>query len=174
MARQGNYKRWVEKYGFEAVRRLAEEGLSDDEIAVRCDLSPEVFERWKKKHPKLYDAVDIGRREADFSVVEALYKKATGYSVKTNKTHKLKCIDYDPTTGKKLKEYESLAVGVDESYVPPDLKAEIFWLKNRQPSRWKDREVRESESDDFESGIVEIPAADRIGELGIEENGNAD
>ena len=165
MARQGTYRRWCEKYGFEILRRLAEEGLSDDEIAERCELEIEVFQRWKKKYSKFCDAIEIGRQEADFSVVEALYKKATGYSVKTNKTHKLKCIDYDPTTGKKVKEYEALAVGVDESYVPPDLKAEIFWLKNRQPHRWKEKDVREADGEDSEVGIIEIPSADAIGEF---------
>lgn len=165
LARQGTYRRWCDKYGFEFIRRLAEEGLSDEEIAGRCELSAEVFQRWRKKYPKFYDAIEIGRQEADFSVVEALYKKATGYSVKTNKTHKLKCIDYDPATGKKVKEYESLAIGVDESYVPPDLKAEIFWLKNRQPYRWKEKEAREADGEDGEVGIIEIPSADTIGEI---------
>ena len=168
MARQGTYRRWCEKYGFEILRRLAEEGLSDEEIAARCELSLEVFQRWKKKYSKFCDAIEIGRQEADFSVVEALYKKATGYSVKTNKTHKLKFIDYDPATGKKVKEYESLAIGVDESYVPPDLKAEIFWLKNRQPCRWKEKEGREVEGEDGEVGIVEIPSADTIDGISVD------
>ena len=65
-------------------------------------------------------------------------------------------------TGKKLKEYEELALGVDESYVPPDLKAEIFWLKNRMPLRWKEKDSAESGEDEGDVGIIEIPAADRI------------
>ena len=165
MAAQGRYRKWCDRYGHEVVRRLAEEGLSDAEIAERCELSAENFERWCKKYPKLRNAVEMGRQEADFSVVEALYKKATGYNVRTNKTHKLKCVDFDPVTGKKVKEYESLAVGVDESYVPPDLKAEIFWLKNRQPCRWKEKELHVDDGEDGDGGVVEIPRADRIGEI---------
>ncbi|MBE6646108.1 MAG: hypothetical protein E7611_00535 [Ruminococcaceae bacterium] len=165
LARQGSYKKWCDRYGFETIRRLAEEGFSDEEIAERCGLTFDVFQRWRKKYAKFRDAIEIGRKEADFSVVEALYKKATGYSVKTNKTHKLKRVDYDPDTGKKVKEYEELAVGFDESYVPPDLKAEIFWLKNRQPCRWKEKELHVDDGEDGEGGIVEIPRADRIGDL---------
>lgn len=162
MARQGAYKDWCEKYGFDLLRSLAEEGLSDPEIASRCGLSLESFNRWKRKYQKFRDAIEIGRNEADFSVEEALYKKATGYSVKTSKTHKLKRVDYDPVTGKKLKEYEELALGVDESYVPPDLKAEIFWLKNRLPIRWNEGDASESDTDEGEGGIIEIPTADLI------------
>ena len=162
MARQGAYKVWCEKYGFDLLRALSEEGLSDPEIASRCGLSLDSFARWKRRYPKFRDAVEMGRREADFSVEEALYKKATGYSVKTSKTHKLKRIDYDPVTGKKLKEYEELALGVDESYVPPDLKAEIFWLKNRLPLRWNEKDSAEPCEDEGDVGIIEIPAADRI------------
>ena len=164
MARQGTYKHWCEKYGFEFLRRLAEEGNSDEEIAEKCGLSFEIFERWKKKHQKFSDAIEIGRVEADFSVVSALYRKAVGYCVKTPKTHKLKRVDFDPETGKKLREYEELAVGVDESYVPPDLRAEMFWLKNRQPKRWSEKGISEVDAEDAETGVVEIPEADRIDE----------
>lgn len=162
MARQGRYRQWCDRFGFEFIRQLAEDGLSDSQIAERCGLSIDTFERWKKKYPKFLDAIEIGRKEADFSVVEALYKKATGYCVKTNKTHKLKCVDYDPTTGKKVKEYEELAVGIDESYIPPDLKAEIFWLKNRQPLRWSEKGTEGNA--EAEIGVVEIPQADMIDE----------
>lgn len=163
MARPGKYNYWRDQFGLERVRKLAEEGLSDREIAERAGVEYSVFKVWKRKYQKLYDAIELGRQEADFSVVEALYKKATGYSVKTNKTHKLKRIDYDPDTGKKVKEYEELAVGVDENYVLPDLKAEIFWLKNRQPQKWAEKESAGADDGYPESGIVEIPSADRIG-----------
>ena len=170
MARQGNYRKWCEKYGFEFLRRLAEEGNSDEEIAQKCGLSFETFIRWKKSHPKFSDAIEIGRVEADFSVVSALYRKAIGYSVKTPKTYKLKKVDFDPDTGKKLREYEELAVGVDEDYIQPDLRAEMFWLKNRQPRRWGERGIGDDEAGG-EVGVVEIPRADMIDEP--EDNGES-
>ena len=164
MARQGAYRRWCDQYGFEILRRLAEEGNSDAEIAQKCGLSIEVFERWKKKYQKFSDAIEIGRVEADFSVVSALYRKAVGYSVKTPKTYKLKKVDFDPETGKKVREYEELAVGIDESYVAPDLRAEVFWLKNRQPKRWCERGMGDDGGEGAETGVVEIPQADKIDE----------
>lgn len=157
---------WCEKYGLDIIRRLSEEGLSDSEIALKADISIEEFNSWKRRFRAFRDAIEIGRREADFSVTEALYKKATGYNVSLNKTHKLKRVDYDPDTGKKLREYEELAVGVDEEYISPDLRAEIFWLKNRLPEKWSEKGILTGE--ESEGGIVEIPVADSIDESDAE------
>ena len=164
MARQGKYREWCDKYGFDLLRRLAEEGNSDEEIAKKCGLDIEVFTRWKKKYHKFSDAIEIGRFEADFSVESALYRKAIGYNVKTPKTYKLKRVEFDPETGKKIREYEELEVAEDECYVPPDLRAEMFWLKNRQPRRWSEKVIGDADSEDSETGVVEIPEADRIDE----------
>ena len=96
-------------------------------------------------------------------MVEALYKKAVGYNVSVAKTYKLKHVDYDPDTGKKIREYEELATGIDEDYIPGDLKAEAFWLKNRQPERWSERPSRlQSDGDGEGGGVVVIPRADSI------------
>lgn len=158
-----NYSKWKECFGLESIRRLAEDGYSDEEIGLRSGIGVSLLRRWKKQHPEFAAAIELGRSSADYAVVEALYKKAVGYNVALSKTYKLKRVDYDPETGKKLREYEELATGIDESFVPGDLKAETFWLKNRQPERWSDkpdRSIYDSEEDSV--GIVEIPEADTI------------
>lgn len=157
-----SFDSWCSRYGLECIRKLAEDGYSEEEIALRAGLTLSQLKKWSKKYPKFREAIELGRREADFSVVEAVYKKATGYTVSTSKTHKLKRIDYDPETGKKLREYEELAVGVDEDHVAPDLRAGIFWLKNRQPDRWSEKIVPLETPD---GGVVEIPSADMIDSL---------
>lgn len=155
------YEIWKERFGLEYVRRLAEDGLCEEDIAIRSAISPSTFRRWKNRYPELYAALELGRSGADYAVVQSLYKKATGYSVKVCKTVKLKRVDYDPQTGKKLREYEELAPAVDEDYIPPDLRAEMFWLKSRQPERWQEAMQRENE-DEGAGGIIEIPCADTI------------
>lgn len=159
---KSKYELWLESFGLEYVRRLAEEGLPDEEIAIRASLELSVFRRWKKKYPDFAEAIALGRANADYEVIRSLYKKATGYNVAVNKTYKLKRVDYDPDTGKKVREYEELATGIEESHVPADLRAETFWLKNRQPEHWNDRPDRAMDACDGESGVVEIPEADLI------------
>lgn len=157
------YIKWKEQYGLEHIRRLAEAGLSDEEIGLASSLGLSIFRRWKKKYPDFAAAIELGRSGADYAVVEALYKKAVGYNVSLAKTYKLKRVEYDAATGKKIREYEELATGIDENYVPGDLKAETFWLKNRQPERWSEKPIRSlSDGEDCEYGIIEIPEADLI------------
>ncbi len=156
------YERWLQSFGLERVRRLAEEGLSDEEIAIASEIEMSTFRLWKRMHPDFAEALGLGRENADYDIVRALYKKATGYNVAVDKTYKLKRVEFDPETGKKIREYEELATGVDTAHVPADLRAEIFWLKNRQPERWSDRPERETDGEG--GGVIEMPEADSIDE----------
>ena len=161
---KSKFEHWCERYGLEYVRRLAEDGLPDEEIAIRSGIELSTFRKWRTLYPHFSAAIDLGRTGSDYAVVEALYKKAVGYRVPINKTVKLKRVDYDPDTGKKIREYEELAVAVEEDYIPPDLRAETFWLKNRQPDRWQDKpDSPTGEGEDALFGVVEIPPADMIG-----------
>ena len=76
-------------------------------------------------------------RSDDRKVELALLKKALGYTEEVVKTYKLKRIEYQD--GKKTLEVEELAQGADQVFVPPDLASQIFWLKNRKPSVWKEK-----------------------------------
>lgn len=157
------YERWLEHCGLERVRRLADEGLSDEEIAIACGIELPTFRLWKRKYPDFAEALGLGKANADYDIVRALYKKATGYNVAVDKTYKLKRVEFDPQTGKKIREYEELATGVDTTHIPADLRAEIFWLKNRQPERWCERGERGSEEGES-GGVIEMPEADSIDE----------
>lgn len=159
------YELWRERYGLEYLRSLAESGEGDEEIAARCGLELSVFRMWKKKHPEFAEAISFGRSESDYAVIKALHKKATGFNVGLKKTYKLKRVEFDPDTGKKVREYEELATGIDETYVPADLNAEKFWLKNRQSERWSEHMEKVSADEvDEETGILEIPVADLLDE----------
>ena len=159
--RKTRYDRYIEEYGKEYLRRMAEEGYTDSEIARMSGVSYKTFRKWRDEHEEFSDALKLGRFGADFAVIEALYKKATGYSVTVNKTYKLKRVDYDPETGKKIREDEELATGADESYIPADVRATSFWLKNRQPTRWSDKPDSTASE---QSAAIEIPEADTIDE----------
>ena len=163
MARN-NYELWRERYGLEQVRRLAEDGLSEEAIASALGLELTTMRLWLKKYPDFAAAIRLGSAESDYVVINALYKKATGHSVPLKKTYKLKHVEYDPDTGKKLREFEELATGIDETFVPADLNAEKFWLKSRQPERWGELLSEKDGAGDGESegGVVEIPMADKL------------
>lgn len=163
--RKQKYEAYMEEYGEEYLRRMAEEGYTDSEIANMSGVSYKTFRKWKREHEELERALKLGRFGSDFAVIEALYKKACGYSVTVNKTYKLKRVDYDPDTGKKIREYEELQTGADDNYIPADVRAMSFWLKSRQPSKWSDKP---DTSVPEQPSAVEIPEADTIDEYNEE------
>jgi hypothetical protein len=73
-------------------------------------------EQWTRERATL---IDVTPR-----VVRSLYSRAVGYSFNSEKIF---C----------NKDGEVTRVPIVE-YVPPDVTAQIFWLKNRDPARWRD------------------------------------
>lgn len=139
------YKKWVEKENLIILEGWAREGLIDEEIAGKIGITAKTLYVWKNKYSDICEALKRGKEVIDFKVEQSLLKKALGYTTKLAKTFKVKRIDYDPKTGKKIREYEELVIGYDDMHVPPDTTADIFWLKNRKPDKWRDKhEIKHS------------------------------
>lgn len=68
-------------------------------------------------------------RKMDISKIEDR-EAATGYEYEEEK----KIIEYDKDGNVKPVKIEKT-----KKHVPPDVTAQIFWLKNRQRDRWQDR-----------------------------------
>jgi len=66
-----------------------------------------------------------GKDKADTNVIESLYRRAIGYSHPEDKIFN--------NNGK------ALIVPTTKHYAP-DTTAAIFWLKNRRPEEWRDRQ----------------------------------
>ncbi len=98
------------------------------------------------------------QREEDLSrcraVEDALFRRACGYVQPLKKSIKVKRIEYDAETGKKVSEREELETGIEEEHIPADLRVCAYYLNNRDPARWRDDPAG---ANDCESGVVEIP-----------------
>ena len=66
-------------------------------------------------------AVDEGKKPVDAMVENALIKSATGFEVMEGKI---------TADGKKV---------MVSRYIPPNITAIIYYLKNRNPKRWRDK-----------------------------------
>ena len=86
----------------------------------------------KKGSVEERDAARCGRVE------EALYRRARGYKVKLKKSFKIKVVEYDPDTGKKVREGEDLRDGFEEVHIPADVRVCAYYLNNRDPARWRE------------------------------------
>ena len=74
-------------------------------------------------------------------VEDALYRRACGYKVKLKKSYKVKTVEYDRDTGKKLAEREDLRDGFEEVHIPADVRVCAYYLNNRSPARWREHPV---------------------------------
>lgn len=130
---------WIKPDNLTLLTAWARDGLIDEEIAKKMNVSPPTLYKYKKMFPEIVEALRKGKELVDVEVENALYKKALGYTVPVKKTFKVKRIEYNPETGKKIAEFEELVDGFDEVHIPADTTAQIFWLKNRKKQQWRDK-----------------------------------
>jgi len=105
------------------------------EIAERCGIGTTQLYVWVKKYPEIAEAIKE-REIANSRVADSLYKRATGYE------YEEKEIIQEPADDKRGKQISYLKVKRTKKVlrrVPPDVTACIFWLKNRDPQRWRER-----------------------------------
>lgn len=128
----------------------ARDGLTDEQIAENLDISVASFYNYKNEHLEFLESLKKGKEVADYEVENALFKKALGYNAKIKKAFKVKEVLYE--NGKRLKETERIEYAEDEVHIPADTTAQIFWLKNRKPNVWRDKQELEHKAN---NGILD-------------------
>lgn len=106
--------------------KMAERGFIDREIADTLGIEITTFHRWKAAHPELLKALKTGKELPDQRVERSLFNRAVGYTFESEELFVDRFGD----------EHRMATV----KHVPPDTTAQIFWLKNRRPDEWRDRQ----------------------------------
>ena len=123
------YEDWLTPEGLARIEGWARDGLTDKQIAGNIGISEKSFTNWKNEFPSIITTLKKGKAPVDLAVENALYKSATGFSKTLRKPVKLRRQD-----GSEYIDYAE-----EEIYIPPQVTAQIFWLKNRRRDRWKDK-----------------------------------
>ena len=97
------------------------------------------LERWKKLHPSIVSSLKKGKAPVDLEVENALLKSALGYVQTVKKPIKVKRIRTLKGTG--TIEEEEIKYVDEEVYIAPNITAQIFWLKNRRPHIWREKQA---------------------------------
>lgn len=141
MARPTEYR---QEYA-EQARKLCLLGYTDKQLADFFGVNESTITRWKQKHPEFCMSIKMGKIVADAEVVQSLYKKALGYRFTEVEVK---------TEGKKTTKR------VIQKESPPDTTAQIFWLKNRQPSVWRDKPIAEEQQQEPTPVQIVVAAVD--------------
>jgi len=137
MARPISYKDGFAK----DAEKLARLGATDAEIADFFEVSVRTVYRWKNNHAEFCHALKAGKDQADDRVERSLYHRAVGYEqeeVKIFMPAGAEAPVYAPFIAK----------------IAPDTTAAIFWLKNRRPDEWREKQHTEVTGKD--EGPVQI------------------
>lgn len=133
----GKYVDWLTNDGLLLIEGWARDGLTDVQIAQNIGISASTFYAWRLKFPKISESLKRGKAPVDFEVENALLNKARGFTKTVKRAIKVKT--KKQLAGKGTIEEEHIEYVDEEIYIPPDTTAQIFWLKNRRPDKWRDR-----------------------------------
>lgn len=112
----------------EQALKLCKLGATDKELADFFDVSEPTLNAWKRTHPKFLSSLKSGKAQADAEVAAKLFHRATGYE--------------HPEVHVSNYQGEVTLTPLTKHY-PPDSTAAIFWLKNRQPQKWRETKAIE-------------------------------
>jgi len=122
----GMIDKWLTEDALLLITGWARDGLTLADIAHNMGVCRQTLVNWKAQNDKIRKALDDGKEVADRRVENALYKRALGYMVtETTITQSEKDGYKEVTTSK---------------HIPADVTAQIYWLKNRKPKQWRDRQ----------------------------------
>lgn len=129
---KGKYQEWLTPDGITRLEAWARDGLTDEQLAAKIGITATTLYDWKNKYPVISEALKRGKEVVDVEVENALLKRAMGYEYTETRTEKA-----DGT----------VKIIVMQKIMPPDTTAQIFWLKNRRPAVWRDKQQVEHSTD---------------------------
>lgn len=131
-------KRWLKPENLTLLEGWARDGFTNREIAKKMRIDESTFYDYLKNFPDISKAIKKGKEVIDYEVEAQVIKSIKGF-VET----------YDQQTVTK----DGDVIDYQESkYIPPNMTAAIFWLKNRQPEKWNKKAVVEDPGDD--EGVI--------------------
>lgn len=130
------YKKWIAGKEDEIIR-YCEEGADLKGIAKLLGCGLTTLKSLKKMYPEFAELMKKANEVADEEIVSALYKRAKGYDAEDTITE----VRVDPGGSA-----QTTYVRKTKRHIPADLGAMVFWLKNRRPEEWRDKQDVELES----------------------------
>lgn len=106
------------------AQAYAECGAIDVEIAAYLGIDVATLYRWQHSSSAFCEALNSGKGLADDRVERGLFKRAIGYEADVEKAW---CFQGEVTKA------------TVREHVPGDVGAQMHWLKNRRPDKWRDR-----------------------------------
>lgn len=142
---------------FILIQKWARCGETEKGIAKRLGIAYSTFKAYKNKHEALMALLKKTREVVDTEVENALLENAKGFYKTVQKAIKVKQVWHD-NNGKRC-EKEAVEVVDVQEYFRADVGAQCFWLKNRLPDIWRERQAELPKTDEADKRLKELVAA---------------
>jgi len=124
-------------------KKLVLSGWDDAKIADFFGVTERTLSRWKLAHKDFCLSLKDWKKEADLKVEKSLYQRAIGYQYEEVVYEKSKVgglgIKLSKNEIKRISHCDTNKTKITVKEVIPDVTAQIFWLKNRQPETWREK-----------------------------------
>ena len=158
---KAQYEQWLEKDNLILLEAWARDGLTDEQIANNIGIKRQTLYTWKNKYDDISDALKRGKEIVDIEVENAMFKSAIGF-------------EYDEEVLVKVRKpngEEEIKIKKFKRYAQPNTTAQIFWLKNRKPTEWRDRKETEISGNISTNPMSEL-TADELRAIIAKDEGN--
>ena len=154
----GKYEEWLTPEKLTLLEAWARDGLTDEQIAKNMGIAESTLYAWKGKYPEFSEALKKGKEVVDIQVENALFKRAMGYkTVEVTEEARLIGVDDDKVPIYVMAESKRIY-----KEFPPDVTAQIFWLKNRKPKEWRDKQQIDTNVSFGENDVIRIGYGDEV------------
>lgn len=104
------------------IEKWARDGLTHDEIAKNLGITQSTWYKYINLHAELAECLIVGRDVANAQVVNALFQSCIGF-------------DYEEEVMTPKGEIKQIT-----RHAKPNVGAITFWLKNKMPEEWADKQ----------------------------------
>lgn len=122
--------KWTDyiKPRLDEIEMWAMEGVSQEEIAKRLDISYSKFRRQREEHRELKAALSMTKGKVDALVMKALRDRALGFKSQEEL--------YEMVRDEVSQEFVERRTQRKVRHIAGDVAAQKFWLEKRKPDGW--------------------------------------
>lgn len=183
---QAKYKQWLDTDNLTKLRSWAREGLKDTQIAQNMGINVGTLYKWKNKYSEIGEALKKGKEVVDAEIEENLIStmkkhtlKTTTYAMvkkdemvlKAERTKFMNMYKLDHpeatkneiliATAENVDVYERIAQRQVVTEVDPNVSSMIFWLKNREPDKYRDQTFKKLNEAQARKAIAEANISEK-------------
>ena len=143
---RGKYEKWLTPESLGRIEAWCREGMNDEGLAKAMGIAPSTLYVWLGKYPEISEAATRGRVGAREQILNSLYRKATGFSVKVKVPMRRRTLAGD----------DEIEIVEKEEYYPPDERAARLWLNAHERQLLRDEPGQDADEREAVRVIVDV------------------